>query len=142
MKYYVKSKKLVIEKGYDDMADAIMHRDRFRSGQNSIRSHVTSEDLVWGMKQLCDDFRARATPKWIAVQTNPRAYDDAVVNPGKHQGKTFVRCYGSRKVSKYVEWLLRGEAEYDPTKGKTSLTMGMSYEYCVAGAAQAEWDIC
>ena len=146
LKYYIKSKTLVLQEGYSDMANAIKCRDRFRSGQNSIHSHVTSTDLVWNMKQLWDDFRRDPTPKWIAVQANPRAYDGAVLSSGKHQGKTFVQCYGSRTgrfagtMPKYVEWLIRGEAEDDPTRGKTSLGMRMFYEYCIARAAQLEAD--
>jgi len=144
LKYYVKTKKLVLQEGSRDMADAIKFRDRLRSGwqQDDLnRNDVANENLVWNMRGLWENFCEDPTPKWVAVQANPRAFDAGVINSGKHQGKTFKQCYGVRKVSKYAEWLMRGDAELDSSRGKTSLGMRMFYEYCLARSAMADRDV-
>lgn len=111
----------------------------------SLKYHVKSKSLVlldgcrdhlWSMQQLWEDFQIDPTPKWLQVQSDPDFYDECVLQSGKHQGKTFKKCYGARKISKYAEWLMRGEVEGDSARGKTSLGMRMFLEYCRARAAR------
>lgn len=137
LKYYLKSKKLVLQTPTSSITAGLE-----KHGNMSVLYNDAEDDqLQWNMRGLWDDFCKDPTPKWEAVAADPRSFDDCIIPSGKNQGKKYIDCYGKTKVSKYVEWLLRGEEDSDPSRGKTSLGMRLFYEYCRARFERHAHDI-
>ncbi|CAE7036839.1 unnamed protein product [Symbiodinium natans] len=135
LKYYIKTKTLVLQQGYHNMEHALL-MDRLHPHRDTSAS---SDELVFNLRQLWEAYSNQEQPMWRDVRERPRSYDGSYLASGKHRGETFKSVYGGGN-NKYVKWLTSGEAEGDPSRGKTSLGMRMFYEYCLARQSQPDND--
>merc|ERR1711904_715400 len=82
-----------------------------------------------GLEEDWEKFCCDPTPQWQRMPTDFANYHKMKLASGKHKHCAFTDVYKDRS---YVDWLLRGEEEGDPSRGKTSRGMRMFYEYCKA----------